>query len=156
MNITLTENWNSVVHPTDTVYHLGDFCFQDKEAAIQTIKRLNGKKHLILGNHDKVITNNRFAFSDNNLFSSIQDYLKISINGQDIILFHYAMRTWDKAHRGSWMLFGHTHNKLPPYRKSVDVGVDSSWITGAANYTPFSFEQIESFMSGQEQEPLGV
>lgn len=27
MNKAITENWNSVVKPEDTVYHLGDFAF---------------------------------------------------------------------------------------------------------------------------------
>lgn len=155
MNTALTDNWNSMVRPQDNVYHLGDFAFQDKEVAIQTLKRLNGKKHLILGNHDKVITKNREEFLGTNLFHSIQDYLCISFNGQDIVLFHYPLRTWDKAHRGSWSLFGHVHNKLAPYRKSVDVGVDSTWITGVAEYRPFSFEEIKVFMDKQEQETIG-
>ncbi len=50
MNETLIERWNSAVKPLDTVYHLGDFCFGRANLIIAA--RLNGKKRLILGNHD--------------------------------------------------------------------------------------------------------
>ena len=46
----LIENWNSVVKDEDTIFHLGDFCFGRKN--IHIAKRLNGKKRLIMGNHD--------------------------------------------------------------------------------------------------------
>lgn len=54
MNQILIANYNAVVQPTDTVYLLGDLSFHiPVEEANELISRLNGKKHLILGNHDK-------------------------------------------------------------------------------------------------------
>lgn len=50
MNETLISNWNSVVHDSDIVWHLGDFCFG--KSNMEIAKRLKGKKRLILGNHD--------------------------------------------------------------------------------------------------------
>ena len=54
MNECMFDNWNSVVTPADTVYHLGDVLFgYDKEQWLaDNFNKLNGKKHLILGNHD--------------------------------------------------------------------------------------------------------
>ena len=54
MNETMFNNWNSVVKPNDTVYHLGDVLFGvDKDQWLsENFSRLNGKKKLILGNHD--------------------------------------------------------------------------------------------------------
>ena len=55
MDEALMDNWNSVVKPGDKVYHLGDVTFGNKENYIKNIhKRLNGKKRLIVGNHDDV------------------------------------------------------------------------------------------------------
>ena len=55
MDEALVDNWNSVVKPGDKVYHLGDVTFSSKENYIKNIhKRLNGKKRLIVGNHDDV------------------------------------------------------------------------------------------------------
>ena len=53
------DNWNSIVKPDDTVLHLGDFAFKN----IQNVQdRLNGKKILILGNHDRKGINTYTAF----------------------------------------------------------------------------------------------
>jgi calcineurin-like phosphoesterase family protein len=50
MNERIIENWNGVVAPKDTIYHLGDFAFGRRNVTIAG--RLNGNKRLILGNHD--------------------------------------------------------------------------------------------------------
>lgn len=53
MNEQLIKNWNSVVSDEDTVYVLGDVAFCSKVQAQALISRLNGKKYLIMGNHDR-------------------------------------------------------------------------------------------------------
>jgi calcineurin-like phosphoesterase family protein len=50
MDEKIVENWNAVVREGDTVYHLGDVCLNRRHLA--TVKRLNGRKILIKGNHD--------------------------------------------------------------------------------------------------------
>ena len=52
MNETMIENWNKVVLPDDRVWHLGDFIFANVERTQEILERLNGRKCLILGNHD--------------------------------------------------------------------------------------------------------
>ena len=52
MNLTIVANWNDIVQPDDDVYHLGDFVMNDIDAGIELIKQLNGRIHLIRGNHD--------------------------------------------------------------------------------------------------------
>lgn len=49
-NEALIDNWNKVVRPNDTIFHLGDFCFGRRN--IHIAGRLNGKKRLVMGNHD--------------------------------------------------------------------------------------------------------
>lgn len=53
MNEMLVHNWNSVVHPDDTVYHLGDVALGPIRESLAYIRRLNGRKVLITGNHDR-------------------------------------------------------------------------------------------------------
>ncbi len=49
----LIANWNNVVRPGDFVYHLGDvYLGKDPEQFKQIMKRLNGVKTLVRGNHD--------------------------------------------------------------------------------------------------------
>jgi len=52
MNEALVYNWNSTVKPEDTVYHLGDVSFMNKQKTLDICHRLNGNKKLIMGNHD--------------------------------------------------------------------------------------------------------
>ena len=49
----LIEAWNATVAPGDTVYHLGDFALSTPEYAAKVFRRLNGRKVLIAGNHDR-------------------------------------------------------------------------------------------------------
>jgi calcineurin-like phosphoesterase family protein len=50
MDEAMVANWNSVVRPTDKVYHLGDVAIPKKSLAL--LSKLHGRKVLIKGNHD--------------------------------------------------------------------------------------------------------
>ncbi len=50
MDEVLVKNWNAVVRPKDIVYHLGDVVINRR--CLPTVGRLNGIKHLVMGNHD--------------------------------------------------------------------------------------------------------
>jgi len=52
MNEILIKNWNEIVSPEDTVYHLGDFAMGDRTKISGILSRLNGTLILIRGNHD--------------------------------------------------------------------------------------------------------
>lgn len=136
MDATLIKNWNSVVSPHDTVYHLGDFCFPKKDRGVEHyLNQLNGHIHMIWGNHDK--ETKKFSHR----FASTQDYKEIYVNlpngeTQFIVMFHYPMRSWNKTHRGSIHLFGHEHNNMDTHGLSFDVGIDC-W-----DYKPISVEQV--------------
>lgn len=144
MNETLIANWNAVVSPKDTVWHLGDFSMGSDQPASVFVNRLNGSIHLIEGNHDhKTVRDCAGSFASIDLMKTI------SLDNQRIILCHYPMREWNKAWRGSWHLFGHVHGRLDsePFSKSMDVGVDSN------HFRPLAFEKIRAFMQDQEDYP---
>ena len=52
MDKALIKNWNSVVSGADLVYVLGDFSFHSKDETTRIVNSLNGKKILVMGNHD--------------------------------------------------------------------------------------------------------
>jgi len=55
MRKILISNHNEVVHSGDTIFHIGDFAMvsaSQYEKLKGIMKQLNGKHHLILGNHD--------------------------------------------------------------------------------------------------------
>ena len=52
MEDVLIENWNKTVRPEDEIYMLGDFAFGDQENVTRLCHALNGRKILVMGNHD--------------------------------------------------------------------------------------------------------
>ena len=54
MTEKLIKNWNSVVGKNAIVYVVGDFARCGKQKIIEIGQRLNGRKRLILGNHDQL------------------------------------------------------------------------------------------------------
>lgn len=120
MNETMINNWNNVISPEDTIYHIGDFALQcDKKEVTKIAKRLNGHIHWVWGNHDDKRRNAEgFAW---------QGYYKeINYNGLRFILCHYPFGTWNGCHRGSVNIHGHSHGQYPDdgTKLQFDVGVD--------------------------------
>ncbi|MEK6833173.1 MAG: metallophosphoesterase family protein [Nanoarchaeota archaeon] len=144
MNETIISNWNKVVKPNDIVYFLGDFIFsRDINEIERYIKMLNGKINIIFGNHDKVVKRANGFYSKNVV---LEEY----IDNQLVVMYHYAMRVWNKSHFGSYMLHGHSHGTLPELDNllSFDVGVDAN------NFTPVSYERVKNRMSKKNFIPV--
>ena len=141
MDRALIDNWNSRVRRDDVVYHLGDFAFKACEGLEHYRHKLHGAIHFIRGNHDP-----RIEGLLENLFDSVNDLSSIKVEGQSIVLCHYAMTVWERSHKGSWQLFGHSHGELPddPLRLSLDVGVDCH------NYRPIAFDEIREIMETKQ------
>lgn len=123
----LINKWNHLVAPTDEVYILGDVFFCGLEESARIAQQLNGIKHVVLGNHDKVIEKSP---SLQKMFASVQHYKELVIDDIHMILFHYPQLEWNGMHRGSFCLFGHVHGTLDNHPeiinfRSMDVGIDS-------------------------------
>jgi calcineurin-like phosphoesterase family protein len=144
MNEFLIKKWNNIVSKNSEIYHLGDFAFCKDQEFLELISQLNGKLTIILGNHDKNVINNKSKLYQMGV--KVFEYKEVRYNNNTICLFHYGQRVWNKSHHGSWHLYGHSHGKLSPLGKSVDVGVDAPFITGKAEYRPFSIEEISEYM----------
>lgn len=131
MDEVLVERWNAVVCDDDEVWHLGDFAYRCGPRRMADIfdRLKGGRRHLIKGNHDRRHT---LALP----WSSVGDYAEIKVGTVDLILFHYALREWNRSNHGSWSLFGHSHGRLPAEGLSCDVGVDC-W-----DFRPVSLREI--------------
>lgn len=102
--------WNQQVNPGDFVYHLGDFSFLKKEATADILKRLNGQKFLIKGNHDSSETLDYLL--ERKLIVGWEHYKEIDLVDYDgtkhkTCMFHFPMVSWHKQHYGSFHLHGH-------------------------------------------------
>lgn len=152
MDEGLIERWNAVVKPNDDVYNLGDVFMSGGETwAGQILDRLNGRHHLIYGNHDQLIKKSSHLQSR---FHSIKDYAEVKINKRKIVMFHFPLVTWNKGHHGAWHLHGHCHNSLPPTSTRVDVGIDTTAITGQAEHRPYSYEELVEYFKDKVYVPI--
>lgn len=104
MDEVLIHNWNERVTDEDTVYVLGDAFWKNEENSIRIIQRLNGHKHLIRGNHDRVHGRLRFYWE------SIEQYAEINDGNTLVIMSHYPIMFYKNQHCGAVMLYGHVHN----------------------------------------------
>lgn len=114
----LIRNWNETVGPDDEVWHLGDFISARAGDCTELLARLNGRKHLIVGNNDPPTTTNSPGWE------SVQHYAELRHKGYHLILCHYAFRTWNQIGKKSINLHGHSHGRLKPLPRQYDVGVD--------------------------------
>lgn len=106
MDQKMIENWNSVVGTDDTVYILGDFCWDKEERWIEILDQLKGNKVLIRGNHDLKTMSQQLR----NKFQYIKDYVEVKDNGKRVILSHYPMPFYRGSYNSDIVhLYGHIH-----------------------------------------------
>ena len=91
---------------------LGDMAMRGRnETLIALVAQLKGRKILFRGNHDD-LSDYRYQ----KLFADITDYREISesFDGQSykLCLMHYPILMWNGQHRGSILLYAHTHNTV--------------------------------------------
>jgi len=131
MNHALIVNHNSIVTSKDTTYHIGDFTLRARSFAEHIISQLNGNHIFVLGSHDYWLKKKSHYIMEHKFQNAY------------IIMCHYKMTVWPRSHYNSWLLYGHSHGKLLPTGKQLDVGVDNN------NYFPFSFSAVKEHMENQ-------
>lgn len=125
MREKMIAEWNQHVGQDDETFILGDFAFLPARDAVEILRRLNGAKILIEGNHDRKLLQDP-AFKS--CFRETHQYLRYNHDGQLVIMFHYPIHEWDQMHRGAVHFYGHVHGGrtgLEPYR-ARDVAFDAT------------------------------
>jgi len=150
MNETMVENWNSVVRPNDNVYHLGDVFFGSKDSFKELWPRLNGRKTLILGNHDNAyFLSGKYERKTKKGKTIEEKYFR------DILLFKQFGRfilshtplhpsTFQERHRcgreNMINIHGHIHQNPSPEGPYKCVSVEQT------NYTPVDIFEINDHL----------
>lgn len=164
MNEEIRDRHNALVSKDDTVFNLGDLMLlprqvtkEEIEAAVDFLKSFNGNINYVVGNHEQHI-----QYVNHPNWVARDPLVEIIVpngteRGQGVILCHYALRTWDAAHYGTWHLFGHSHGGLKDDNGerfsenekslSMDVGVDTN------DYKPYSYEDIKQIMATKKFSP---
>ena len=154
MNAHLVGNINEVVGQDDILFHLGDWSFGGFEQIQKFREQIVCRNvHIITGNHDHHIENNRENCQM--LFSSVNKYLDLVVKynvgtplmgEQRFALMHFPIASWDNMARGAIHLHGHVHFK-PTMRlqegKMMDVGVDGN------NLYPIDMSEVVSIMKNR-------
>ncbi|MEH2536477.1 MULTISPECIES: metallophosphoesterase [unclassified Bradyrhizobium] len=138
MNNVLKMSWNAVVGDNDDVIVLGDFAHRagDAKELRALFDSLQGRKHLVIGNHDGP---NTLALP---WATPPKDILLCSVESTRLVLCHYAMRVWPSMRKGSTLhLFGHSHGRLAGTQRSADIGVD------VLGWAPLRLNQIKAHLA---------
>lgn len=126
MNSTMIKNWNNTVGKDDLVYHLGDIVMNKKYLPL--IGACNGRKRLIMGNHDQ---------------EHVTEYLKYFENVygvkvlKGLILSHVPLERHSVVPRMGVNVHGHLHGFDIPDGAYYSVCVEN------INYTPISLEDLK-------------
>ena len=160
----LIQNWNKKAGASTIGFLLGDTIFGHNadERLITLFKRLDFKELYVLpGNHQAGYKQLIERVQDNILLPTaseykqvhfVPNYLEAVVNGQFIVMNHYAQATWNGQHKGAWHLHSHSHGnlykselgKLLYKSKTMDVGVEVC-------SEPISFAELRAKFRGYDQ-----
>lgn len=133
MDSTIINNWNNTVKKDDKVFVLGDVSFYNKEKTTEIIKKLNGYKFLILGNHDNARSINWWKET------GFDEVIKYSIIYNEFyILSHEPVYLNENMPYAN--IHGHIHHLKYDSKQFFNVSVE------CINYTPINFEDIKKMI----------
>lgn len=133
--------WNSRVQNDDDVYIVGDFAYRNEKPEEWYLQKLKGRKHLIIGNHDKRLLSNEKAMG---YFESVDKMMHVADNGNHICVCHYPIAEWNGLKKGHWHIYGHIHNKTDgsfQYMRTLDRALNAGCMIN--NFTPASFDELK-------------
>jgi calcineurin-like phosphoesterase family protein len=149
MNASIVNNINEVVGQDDMLIHFGDWSFGGFENIEELRNRIICKEiHLIFGNHDHHIVNNRDGCQKH--FASSQWFLQINYLGETLECMHYPISSWNGLNKGRIHLHGHCH--LPNHKKfgngrRMDIGMD-----GNPEFAPYDLRTV---INDMKKRPIG-
>jgi calcineurin-like phosphoesterase family protein len=161
MHQAIIDNWNSVVGEEDTAFYLGDLFYKCRwELAKEIVDQMNGKMYHIMGNHDRYQDIKRIGrfekiYGDDTALGgatiNVED-VDANRGWQTIVMCHYMIFQWNKAHYSAWHLHGHSHQSIAKNeefnwlydRKVLDVGING-W-----DYRPLSYQQIKDIFTTKQ------
>ena len=130
MNEHIINAHNAIVKPEDDVYVLGDLMLGDSDKGIECVKRMNGKLHIVWGNHDTDSRKAKYNALPNVVESGHVIVLKYKKH--NFYMSHYPTLTGNLERESltqmTLNLFGHTHQKTNFHMDMpfmYHVGVDS-------------------------------
>jgi calcineurin-like phosphoesterase family protein len=133
--------WNSVVSKRDVTYILGDVTME-KSAPYPLLDRLNGVKHVVLGNHDRR--------QDVKKLLEHVDSVAGMVQYKGIMLTHCPIHPMELDYRFNYNIHGHIHDKVVTkniyeYGYKTNTIPDERYICVSCervDYTPKTLEEL--------------
>lgn len=140
-NNMIINHINEIVAPSDTLYILGDFAFGGTDKIVPLLRRINGNKILILGNHDHYgeIQAKKMGFLE---AYSHPIYVSDEATNTTVILSHYPLQ---EALNNPYIynIHGHIHGGYLDQKNFVNVNIAMN------NYYPVSLDELFKKISGK-------
>jgi len=145
MNEDMIARWNSVVGPEDVVVSTGDFCFGNRTKAFSICPRLNGRKRIILGNHDRLKFMDYYEMG----FERVYDH---PIVVRDFIIMSHEPLQWVKDGSVWLSVYAHVHDQEMYKDYTANTFCSSA---ERIDYTPIELDEIirrcQSVQDGGEE-----
>lgn len=129
MDEALIARWNARVREEDEVFIAGDLICHSELPPAEYLRRLHGRKHLAVGNHDRVWMR---GVALGEWFVEVALTLEVFRPGLCVTVCHYPMLDWYRRRHGACLVYGHIHDsrKEPYYDflqtipRAYNAGVD--------------------------------
>ena len=146
MDRVLTDNWNARVGADDDVWVLGDVVFERDNNPARYLERLNGHKHLIIGNHDEANALQVDPATGTTRFTDHFETIDFALRRTDeknrkLWMSHYPLLEGPKD---TWVLYGHIHNHRNQGYWDVLRNMDQAinCCVEVNGYMPVTFEEL--------------
>lgn len=137
----IIKTWNATVHKRDVTYILGDVTME-KASCYDLLDRLNGTKHVVLGNHDRR--------QDVRKLLEHVDTVAGMLQHKGIFLTHCPVHPMEMDYRVKYNIHGHIHSKVVErdftlFGIPIFKRVDRRYICVSCeqvNYTPKTLKEL--------------
>jgi calcineurin-like phosphoesterase family protein len=128
--------WNNVVNKRDITYILGDITME-KSAPYHLLDRLNGLKHVVMGNHDR-------RQDVKKLLEHVESVAGM-VSYKGVILTHCPIHPMELDYRYSKNIHGHIHDKQVMKMLDGWEEIDERYFCVSCeriDFTPKSLEEL--------------
>lgn len=153
-NEWLIANVNETITKRDHLWVMGDVFMGSVTEGLKQIAKLNGIKHLVLGNHDAAHPMHKGSHSKHRrfleVFESVHLHEQHTIAGNKVNLSHFPYtgdhyekdryEQWRLRDEGLWLINGHVHHAWGVQGRQINVGVDY-------HFTPVPLKSIADWIS---------
>jgi calcineurin-like phosphoesterase family protein len=143
MDSEILRRWNDKVSQEDTVYVVGDFALGTNAKAKEWLSKANGRKVLIIGNHD----NHPNAMREMG-FDEVHYELIVEVKDEKWLLSHYPKND-DLLEGVDRLIHGHKHSGDTHSGKCLNICVDLH------NFEPISEDKIYELYPSHSRENPG-